>query len=963
MSDRKNTMRTVNNYETSIQKSQFSNWLETRISNWLTNLLAWENNNAFWFEKGIIQNLSQNDSDETNYWKSILVEQCSTLLTRDEIAYYTNNQTRSVNNFIKSIKNKIDEKSLYDDLEENKEFKAYTTTLLLAQKMCGEFGIQNNTHEKIEIVESYLKWSKPESIPESSWIQCDQTFFDSVQKQKKAKNPITFIDLTHKETLREEQIHVKMWLYTLLTRKDKKWDSYFFDMQNNDINTFTVKEEWFRLFERVFNAWCQLHRALINDPEEQWQIYIINSMNDIQRILTWMYKQPWNAALSVIERHNLEWFIDVTECLFHIWSHRLRGKSGKKDDDQFVQLVEKARNFSDTNTWSNLFNLEPFWEEVIEDFSKQIDGFWLLIDDGTNTLLNEEEFIKRNDLTTFKRSMHTKDVHWNKYLLSWRCKTLASIVNKMLNSSRYTHIDAFNDILWSRIELIKKAPNQDKIEALWWLSKEFMTKKNTLPWLQYCSLKEDFVVLKNKALEEGWDYNKIKITKIENQKTGNGYSQIKFVFKWHETQLSETGNNTKGNKDDSNYWYKKMMWLLWRIKEIIPISQINIDSMRRWMRNIIIEKRYTNICNEVKKSSDKKTVIDSNLIYDCCTIQLVHEILLEEIDSAWWIVSWTILYQLAKRVLPLTKWISDEYFSVFEKQYRWSDWSFSLTIQQLREDNTPVWKEIQLFLTNIANATELYTALQVIKNDTNSKRVKTLSLLEEWWENHQETNEHIDTLTQHWLLTQKKIIKNEIIWFYKSIGWWNYTAKVKLLLEEIEQWKNSENLAKWIFWDALLDKKNAEVNHTIRARWKKLFQIIWHGVINKLNGILNESGTFITMYPTLNLLLDKYKGIVLFEQENDHFSSYRTWKNDFFNNNDTPYAHYYQEIYKSVTQQWYYEQYVKLINTYLSLMIENQIAQTAERAEKWVNWELLVKRMNPAKIARIQKTYGNIYWE
>jgi hypothetical protein len=73
------------------------------------------------------------------------------------LLYYKKNQTRTVNNFIKSIKTKIDEKSLYDDLEENKEFKAYTTTLLLAQKMCGEFGIQNNTHEKIEIVESYLE--------------------------------------------------------------------------------------------------------------------------------------------------------------------------------------------------------------------------------------------------------------------------------------------------------------------------------------------------------------------------------------------------------------------------------------------------------------------------------------------------------------------------------------------------------------------------------------------------------------------------------------------------------------------------------------------------------------------------------------------------------------------------------------------------------------------------------------
>jgi predicted Zn-ribbon and HTH transcriptional regulator len=962
MSDRKNTMRTVSNYETSIQKAHFSNWLETRISNWLTNLLAWENYNAFCFEKAIIQSIWENDSDDTKLWKQLLVTYCSNILTKDELLYYKKNQTRTVNNFIKSIKTKINEKSIYDDLEENKEFKAYTTTLLLAQKMCWEFGIQNNTHEKIEIVESYLKSSKPVSFTESSWIQCDQTFFDAVQKQKKARNPITFIDLTHKETLREEPIHVKMWLYTLLSRKDKKWDSYFFDMQNNDINTFTLKEEWFRLFERIFNAWCQLHRTLINDPEDEWQIYIINSMNDIQRILTWMYKQPWNAALSVIERHNLEWFIDVTECLFHIWSHRLRGKTGKREDDQFVQLVEKARNFSDTNSWENLFNLEPFWEEVIEDFSKQIDGFWLLIDDGTNTLLNEEEFIKRNDLSTFKRSMPTKDKYWNKYIFSWRCKTLASIVNKMLNSWRYTHIDAFNDILGVRIELIKKTANQDKIEALWWLSKTFLTNKHSQQSLKYCKLKEDFIILKNKAIQEEWDYNKIREAEIVNDKTGNGYSEIKFVFKWYEIQLSETGNNNKGNKDDSNYWFKKMMWLLWRIKEIIPISEINIDSMRRWMRSMINEKRYTNIFNEVKKSSDKKTVIDSNLVYDCCTIQLVHEILLEEMESSWWVVSWTILYQLAKKVLPLTKWISNEYFAVFENQYKWTDWSFSLSIHQLQEDQTPVWKEILFFLNNITNASELYSSLQVIKNDTNTKRAKTLLLLEEWWENHLETKQYIELLTEHWLHTQKETIKKEINWFYKSIGWWNYTEKVKQLVKEIEQWKNSENLAKWIFWDALLDKKNAEVNHSIRARWKKLFQIIGHGVINKLNGILNESGTFITLYPTLNSLLDKYKGIVTFEKQNQYFISYRTWKNDFFNNNDTPYADYYQEIYKSVTHLWTYDQYVEIINTYLCLMIENQIAQTAERAEKSVNWELLVNKINPAKIARIQKTHGNFYW-
>jgi hypothetical protein len=64
-----------------------------------------------------------------------------------------------------------------------------------------------------------------------------------IKKVEKAKNPITFIDLENSETLWEEMIHVQMFLYLLISRKSGKQTPLFYSMENNDIRTFSLRDE------------------------------------------------------------------------------------------------------------------------------------------------------------------------------------------------------------------------------------------------------------------------------------------------------------------------------------------------------------------------------------------------------------------------------------------------------------------------------------------------------------------------------------------------------------------------------------------------------------------------------------------------------------------------------------------------------------------------------------------------
>jgi hypothetical protein len=63
-------------------------------------------------------------------------------------------------------------------LEKDPDFKAYTTTILLAQKMCNEFKITSLDHKNIPLLRSYIRKAKPTNLPEEQWIVLDDQFFE-----------------------------------------------------------------------------------------------------------------------------------------------------------------------------------------------------------------------------------------------------------------------------------------------------------------------------------------------------------------------------------------------------------------------------------------------------------------------------------------------------------------------------------------------------------------------------------------------------------------------------------------------------------------------------------------------------------------------------------------------------------------------------------------------------------------
>jgi hypothetical protein len=71
-----------------------------------------------------------------------------------------------------------------------------------------------------------------------------------------------------------------------------------------------------------------------------------------------------------------------------------------------------------------------------------------------------------------------------------------------------------------------------------------------------------------------------------------------------------------------------------------------MDSLKRWLRASLTTKRYDLFVQQLKTQKIKN--IDSDIVYDMCTIQLVHELLKEE-QQYEGNISNTILYLLAKK--------------------------------------------------------------------------------------------------------------------------------------------------------------------------------------------------------------------------------------------------------------------------------------------------------------------------
>jgi hypothetical protein len=78
----------------------------------------------------------------------------------------------------------------------------------------------------------------------------------------------------------------------------------------------------------------------------------------------------------------------------------------------------------------------------------------------------------------------------------------------------------------------------------------------------------------------------------------------------------------------------------------ISLDNVSMDSLKRWLRASLTAKRYDLIVQQLK--AKKIHIIDSDIVYDMCTIQLVHELLKEE-QQYETNISNTILYILAKK--------------------------------------------------------------------------------------------------------------------------------------------------------------------------------------------------------------------------------------------------------------------------------------------------------------------------
>ena len=968
--------------------------LEAIISNWLTLLLAWNSRNSSnnkllpFEEKGVTQiaeyygrQFNMESEDIALFCKKILLNKCQHLLTKTEYItfskYIDNRTTKELWTFIEQ---KIHKQKEFEQLEKDPDFKAYTTTILLAQKMCNEFKITSLDHKNIPLLRSYIRKAKPTHLPEEQWVILDDQFFEWVKKQKTAKNPITFIDITHQETAWENPTHIKMWLYLLMSAKgENKNDTNFFSIQKNDITTFTLTDNWCKLFERIFDASCKLHRKLINDPQNDNYVYTIQSIEDIQDIFLNRYQHPWQATPSNLEKQNLDGFIDVAESLFHIWSHRLRGNTRRSQEDQFVTLIEQQRDFNEKESRKKIFNLTPFREEIVEKFKDIIWQFELTVDNQTGEKLTSEVFMSLIDKKTMKWAIPVKDKKGNKYIFSWRCKELESIVNKMLNTPKYSHIDAFNDILWTRFELIQpNTQENNEEEAITNLFTEYMDKAWTDKDLKFYSLKwifhkklKDTASKKRAGKEKPTPVQSDEHQWVFNNKTGNGYNEIKLVFKAFEVQMVQKGNNTTWSKDEHIYAFKKIEDVLWRVMNTISLDNVSMDSLKRWLRASLTAKRYDLIVQQLKAKKIRN--IDSDIVYDMCTIQLVHELLKEE-QQYQTNISNTILYILAKKHY-IDNWTFTAHdFTAFEEKYtqELSIWTQDTTkktsitsIAPEKLGETVVGTQLAAFFQMCDTPDFLYTVLLNFK-EADKKQRETSFLQLNTGTLEQQLHDTVEVHSQERIKHEKEKTRAEIEKMFRTISWKPYTTQVHALTDDIEQWKakgSVSNHIKRIFREALLDKKSWKNQdaHLMRKVGKKSLQYVGQWIVSVLQKVLKVSGTYQDVYPYLFELVERYYELHEIDIKKNYIETYTKGEQNFKQRTQSCAANYFEDMHLFIKKSGMYNEYRALINVYLNEYLKNQIAKNSEWAYMHDSGNLTVEKIKPAKIARLNKMY--LVWQ
>lgn len=948
------------------QNEEVSPQIKKVIREWIAIILSGKNtiDTQVDFEKKL-SDLHWWDESLINNTKIIFLSQCSHILTKEELKQYRKTiDERNIEELKEYITNKVRKRKEFTYLETDPWFRAYTTTMLLAEKFANEFWISSSDHPKFSLLEGYLEHSKPDNIEATQRIIANQDFFEECKKQKKAKNPLTFIDITHKETAWENIIHLKMWLYILIARKDAKADRRFFSLERNNISAFELTKEWYMLFERMFDAWCKLHRNIINDNTPQATFYHIESLQDIQDLFLWKYAKVGYNYPSSNDLHHLDGFIDVTESLFHIWSNKLRGDS-KLKEDQFETLIKKQWDFDRQDSWKFIFNIAPLWDEVVTRFETAIIPHlaYLRVDDKKqeNPLLSREIFATYLNKEKMEWCIPVIDEEGNRFLFSWRCKSLESLVNKMLNDAKYSHIDVFNDLLGTRFELVEaKMKKRSQEEIVWSFVSSLLNKVHREETLKYYTFKwwlsynKDKYIDGNRAIKE--KNTNEKQWWESNPKTGEWYSEGKVVGKWYEIQVIPKGNNTTGAKDETIYSFKKIEHVLRRIMNTISLQDVPslVTRVRKWLR----EKRYDSILKDIEQTMDRYNTINSDIVYDMCTLQLVHELAKENIQNTESIQN-TLPYLFAKTVLINKENLSEEERNKFEELYKQTRSSVDnkniCTYDSLSEST--IWKKIKGIIDKFDSAKYLYARLIDLHKKDEKRKTQITNRLQQGKERkNNEIEEYIDKITHDWFATQQQQLTKDIDWLFARIGWQKYHKEVWSILEKIQQWvalDRIERASNEIFWKAI---------HS----WQQLPKS--KKIIKKIQNMLTfNQATLETVWISST---DKKTHAELIEHMRKYYtlislsktepsSLFRQWQGDFKNKTSSCNNTYYQHLTKTIRQSWAYDTHLKNSILYLSDFIKQQIMDNAEWfSNDDVTNSMLLHKIKPAKIAWLNKMHS-----
>lgn len=99
------------------------------------------------------------------------------------------------------------------------------------------------------------------------------------------------------------------------------------------------------------------------------------------------------------------------------------------------------------------------------------------------------------------------------------------------------------------------------------------------------------------------------------------------LFNGFELQISQQGNNTFGEKDDTLYASRKIDPILRRIMPHIYANPTLRTSLKNRVHTHRIDKKFVQLSTAIKEKLNTDSYIpDPNIVEEVCLIQLIHEI-------------------------------------------------------------------------------------------------------------------------------------------------------------------------------------------------------------------------------------------------------------------------------------------------------------------------------------------------